>query len=352
MSLNIQARLHRDDFTLEVDESLPANGITALFGPSGCGKTSLLRLIAGLERAPGARIRFREQVWQAGRHFLPLAKRRVGLVFQEASLLPHLSARRNLLYGYHRTPAKQRQLHPQAVIELLSLGPLLGRSVTTLSGGQRQRIALGRALLTSPSLLLLDEPLSGLDRANKQDIMPFLSRLSRSTGIPMVLVTHAAEEVEQLADHVAFMDAGRIRARMPLQRALADPTTPLFADEGPASVLEGELCPQEGRFRTAGPEGLTLQVSGHYRSSHHRLRIRASDVSLALSPPVGISVRNILPANVERIDHREPERSLVTCRLGDGQRLLSRITRDAERELDLAPGHRIHVLIKSVALMD
>ncbi len=361
MSLHIRARLRRGAFHLDVDSALPASGITALFGRSGCGKTTLLRIIAGLERVPGAHVGLGDQTWQSGKTFLPISQRRVGLVFQEASLLPHLSPLDNLLYGYRRTPLDQQRLHPQEVIHILDMAAFLDQPVQTLSGGQRQRIALGRALLTSPALLLLDEPLSALDSQTKKDILPFLARLGEQTGVPMLLVTHAADEVEQLADQVAFMGQGVIERQESLHTALARPDSPLFSDEGPASVLLGDLIGEidgELHFDTRpikDHHAVTLRVSGRApsaRRSLHRLRIVASDVSLALQRPQEISIRNLLPVSIEEIHRHGDGRCTVACRLDDGQRLLSRITEHSVMELGLQPGRQVFALIKSAALLE
>lgn len=360
MTLQVSARIRRGGFTLAVNDSLPTQGITALFGRSGCGKTTLLRLIAGLENVKDAEVSFNGETWQAGRRNLPVNRRRLGLVFQESSLLPHLSVEANLMYGYRRTPASQRRLHPDTVRSLLALDDLLGQAVHTLSGGQRQRVALGRALLTSPQLMLLDEPMSALDTAAKREILPFLSGLSTSTGVPMLLVTHSAREVEQLADQVAFMEQGRIERIEPLREALTRPDSPLFSDEGPAAVIEGHLqetSDGEWQFVTRGGDGrppVHFQVSGQssHHTSLHRLRILASDVSLALTRPEGISIRNMMPVKIERLEQSDEHRCTISCRLADGQLLLSRITRQSVEELGLAPGNTVVALVKSAALME
>ncbi|WP_372972573.1 molybdenum ABC transporter ATP-binding protein [Marinobacter sp.] len=360
MTLQVSARLQRGDFTLSVNDALPTDGITALFGRSGCGKTTLLRLIAGLEKLRNAEVSFNDEVWQAGHRSLPVNRRRLGLVFQESSLLPHLSVEANLMYGYRRTAESQRRLHPETIRPLLALDELLQQPVHTLSGGQRQRVALGRALLTSPQLMLLDEPLSALDTTAKREILPFLSGLSTNTGVPMLLVTHSAREVEQLADQVAFMAQGRIERIEPLREALTRPDSPLFSDEGPAAVLQGDLRETDDgqwQFVTRGGDGrpsVPFQVSG--QSSHltslHRLRILASDVSLALTQPQGISIRNMMPVRVERIEQSDEHRCTISCRLADGQLLLSRITLQSVEELGLAPGDSVVALVKSAALME
>ncbi|PAU89427.1 molybdenum ABC transporter ATP-binding protein [Pseudomonas sp. WN033] len=357
MTLHIQAQLrHGDDFQLQVDTELPLQGVTALFGRSGCGKTTLLRIIAGLERVPAATLRFGEQTWQQGRSFVPLHRRRIGLVFQEDSLLPHLSARDNLLYGYRRTPAALRRLHPPEVCAMLDIEDLLERRIDQLSGGQRQRFALGRALLISPQLLLLDEPLSALDTQTKREIMPFLSRMAAESGVPIIMVTHAPDEVERLADRIVFMRDGQIECIESLSAALARHDSPLFADEGAASVLHGMLgeAAADG-LRPFGPAEARLWLSAAASDAGtrpQRLQIRAQDVSLALDDPQRISIQNHLKVTIERIDPIKLQHVLVACRTGDGQLLLAEITRRATQQLQLAPGQSVFALIKSVALLE
>ncbi|OOC10341.1 molybdenum ABC transporter ATP-binding protein [Thioalkalivibrio halophilus] len=360
--LRIQARLERPGFALDVDTAIPLEGVTALFGRSGCGKTTLLRIIAGLEHPPGAELHFGNTVWQSGKTFVPLHRRRVGLVFQESTLLPHLSVRGNLLYGYKRTPEPLRRLHLDEVADLLGIDELLERRAEALSGGQRQRVALGRALLTSPDLLLLDEPLNALDTQTKREIMPFLARLSEETGIPTLLVTHAPDEVERLAHRVAFMHQGRLERLEPLREALARADSPLFRDEGAVSVLQGELGPPdehglhpfgppEARYRVPTTPGATNGAG-----NQARLRIDARDVSLALTAPEDVSILNILPVTIESRDeapgHHGPARVLVTCRQDDGQTLMAELTRLSTERLRLKPGTRAHALVKSVAFLD
>lgn len=355
MTLSIKASWRREAFELDVDMRLPLEGVTALFGRSGCGKTSLLRVIAGLERVRDAEVLLGDKVWQQGHNFVPLHRRRIGLVFQEHSLLPHLSVRDNLLYGYRRTPAAERRLHLDEVTAMLGIGDLLDRSIDRLSGGQRQRVSLGRALLTSPQLLLLDEPLAALDTLTKREIMPFLSRLAGEAGVPMILVSHASDEVERLADRVVFLRDGRVDRIETLREALARPDSPLFDEEGPVSVLEGELgVPADNGllpFVTPGTR-LWLAGGGGRRSGAARLRILARDVALALDAPGRVSILNQLPVTVARVGPASGGRVTVACRLGDGQILLAQITDWSARTLALAPGMAAFALIKSVALME
>lgn len=234
-------RLARRDFTLDVALSLPASGITALFGPSGCGKTTVLRALAGLEHATG-RVALHGEVWQdsAQGHFTATHRRPIGYVIQEAALFSHLSVQGNLDYGRrrsaHASSATSREALNQA-IELLGIGPLMGRRPATLSGGERQRVAIARALATQPRLLLMDEPLAALDAQRKAEILPYLERLHRTLALPVVYVTHAMEEVVRLADQLVLMSAGRVLAAGPLAELLARTDLPL-ARRDDAGVAE------------------------------------------------------------------------------------------------------------------
>ena len=200
MTIELGLRLRHGDFVLVAEMSVPLTGVTALFGPSGCGKTSLLRAIAGLEAGVQGYLRVGDEVWQDGRRFLPPHRRALGYVFQEASLFPHLSVRRNLEFGYRRIAATERRVDFAEAVDLLGVEPLLGRRPRELSGGERQRVAIARALLVSPRLLLLDEPLAALDGASKAAILPYLERLHRELQIPVFLVSHTTDEVARLAD--------------------------------------------------------------------------------------------------------------------------------------------------------
>ncbi len=354
MNLEITARLQHGAFTLDVNNTFPLQGVTALFGRSGCGKTTLLRIIAGLEHPRGARVCYGDQTWQGGGDFVPLAKRRIGLVFQEHSLLPHRNVRGNLEYGYKRTPPNLRRLHLPEVCELLGISPLLDRRIDQLSGGERQRVALGRALLCSPQLLLLDEPLAALDTQTKREIMPFLVRLSREAHVPILLVTHVPDEVERLADRVAFMHDGRVQRIEELHDALTRPDSPLFDEEGPVSVLEGTLSAPDAeglcRFESGNVALHVLDPGGTRDSRLQRLRIRGRDVILALKDPEAISVVNRLPVTVEAVHSGASGESLVISRLSNGQALLALITTSSLRRLGLTEGSPCIALIKSLAL--
>lgn len=359
----LQVKVHwaRGDFALKCEVSLPSEGVTALFGRSGCGKTSLLRVIAGLERVAEAQVSFNSQTWQQDTLFVPTERRRVGLVFQEHSLLPHMNVKDNLLYGWRRLPESERMVQLPDVLAMLEIEDLLQRRIDQLSGGQRQRVALGRALLRSPQLLLLDEPLAALDTQSKREIMPFLERLTRDAGVPIVLVTHAADEVQRLADQVVFMRAGQVDEQCTLAQAMQRVDSPLFADDGAVSVLTGTIQvshvddsqPGVQRF-LAGETQLFLQAQPLASTNNRltRVRIKARDVSLALDDPARISIRNHLRVAIERVDSGAGESLLITTRLPDGQHLLAEVTRWAAEQLALQPGQHVWALIKSVSLID
>ncbi len=205
------------EFTLDVDVTAPARGVTALFGRSGAGKTTFLRCAAGLERAREGLFAVDGETWQddVARRFVPTHRRRLGYVFQEPALFPHLTVRGNLEYGWHRVPARERRLAFDEVVALLGATPLLPRDPRELSGGERQRVAIARALLTSPRLLLMDEPLASLDATSRAEILPYLERVRDELALPILYVSHIREEVLRLADHVIVLDRGRVVASGP-----------------------------------------------------------------------------------------------------------------------------------------
>lgn len=220
MSAGLQMRFRLGaERALDIDLDLPARGITALTGPSGSGKTTCLRVIAGLERVPGARVCFGHETWQEANNFVPPHRRALGYVFQEASLFSHLTVAGNLAFGRKRTAAHKRPLDTDEVADMLGIAGLLGRKPDLLSGGERQRVAIARALLAAPRLLLMDEPLAALDWARKQEILPYLERLRDHLSIPIVYVSHAADEVARLADHLVLLGGGKVLANGPMARA-------------------------------------------------------------------------------------------------------------------------------------
>lgn len=362
----IEARLQlpRGGFTLDVDLRLPAQGVSALFGPSGCGKTTLLRALAGLERARG-HVRLDGQAWQddaAGR-FLPPHQRPIGYVIQEAALFPHLSVAANLAYGQRRSPGAAQRVALDTVVGLLGIGHLLQRQPATLSGGERQRVAIARALATAPRLLLMDEPLAALDAARKAEILPYLEGLQAELQLPIVYVTHAIDEVARLADHLVLLQAGRVLADGPLAQLLARPDLPLAQADDAGVVLQARVLAHDSAYglsQITVPGGhLWVGETRAAPGSPVRARVLARDVSVTRQPPLETSIVNVLPVQLQEL---RADRASVLLRLaltsGPGQpaptggtALLARITRKSCEALALTPGDALYAQVKGVALM-
>lgn len=354
----IRLSLGRPAFELNVDLALPQRGITALFGASGSGKTTVLRCVAGLERPQGAMVRISGQVWQDDHQqiFLPPWRRPLGYVFQEASLFDHLDVRGNLEYGLKRSGAGERPMALEAAIELLGIGTLLKRRTHELSGGERQRVAIARALATQPRLLLLDEPLAALDYARRQDILPWLERLRDELHIPMLYVTHAADEVARLADTLVVLDHGRVTAAGPVADVLACIDTPVVLGEDMGALLGGVVQEKDTRWHLVRVDfaggSLWLRDSGLEIGRRVRLRVLARDVSITTDEPRHTSIQNLLPCVVQAVaPDVHPSQALVRLVCGESS-LLARITMRAVDALGLAPGKAVWAQVKSVALVE
>ncbi|HKJ63606.1 MAG TPA: molybdenum ABC transporter ATP-binding protein, partial [Hyphomicrobiales bacterium] len=279
-------------FSLDVQFDAQMRGVTALFGPSGCGKTTILRCLAGLQRLSG-HLTIGGEICQDDETgvFRKPHHRSIGYVFQEASLFPHLSVRNNLLYGARRAARNgvAPVIREDEIVELLGLGHLLERAPLALSGGERQRVAVGRALLTQPRLLLMDEPLSALDRMTKGEILPYFETLHAHLSIPILYVSHDFGEIQRLADSLVLIEAGRVIGAGPLHVLQADPDQPLLQSPEAAVTLEGSVTAIDKQFeltRFAIPGGaLILPGITGTPGELRRLRINAADVSFTLSPP-------------------------------------------------------------------
>jgi molybdate transport system ATP-binding protein len=341
-------------FRLDAEFTAPPRGVTALFGPSGSGKSTLLRCIAGLERAEG-RFHIGDETWQDTGHFLPPHRRSLGYVFQEASLLPHLSVPANLEYGYRRIPVRERRIKPEQVIDWLGVAPLLGRRIAALSGGERQRVAIGRALLASPRLLLMDEPLSALDRQAKQEILPYLESLQRELDIPVLYVSHALDEVARLADHLVLIERGRIIAAGPMTE-MATRLDLTLAHGGEAeAIVDGKVAGHDEAYHLTYVEfpGGRLTVPRHPAEIGQpvRIRILARDVSLTLQHQEGTSILNILPVTVTDIMEDSPAQMVVRLDAA-GTPLLARITKKSACALAVQAGRNLYAQVKSVAILE
>lgn len=358
-ALDLAFRMDRGGFSLDVSFLTPETGVTALFGPSGCGKTTVLRCVAGLERASG-HCRFNGVPWQddAAGCFVPVHRRPIGYVFQEASLFPHLSVLRNLEYGLRRVPKSDRRVGLDEVTNLLGVRGLLDRDPVGLSGGERQRVSMARALLASPRVLLMDEPLSALDHRSKREILPYLERLHESLAIPVLYVSHDPDEVARLADRLVLMESGRVLAQGPAAELFARIDLPLARDDEAAALLDGVVVSHDRGYHLnrLAISGGYVYVGGPERSPGERVRVRihARDVSIALDEPGTSSILNILPARIRQIDQLDAARVLVKLGIGKDHAtpLLARITCRSRDLLRLRPDQQVYAQVKAIALMD
>jgi molybdate transport system ATP-binding protein len=357
--IHVEFRSTLGKFTLESVFTVPAAGVTMLFGPSGCGKTTVLRCIAGLNHIKDGLCDIAGEVWQdRNGAFVPTHKRALGYVFQEASLFPHLSVRKNLLFGAPEKKQAGPAIDFDEVVDLLGIRALLDRSPRNLSGGERQRVGIGRALLTQPKVLLMDEPLSALDRRTKGEILPFIEKLRDHFALPIFYVTHDMAEVERLADQIVLLERGRVAAVGPLAELQADPSSPLAASREAAVTVKGVVHAADPKFGLANvsiPGGVLIApppVIGDVGESR-RIRILASDVSLTREQPSRSSILNVLPARVVTMKPLDRYEALAVVALGekgDGARLLSRMTMKSWTELELKEGQSVYAQVKYVSL--
>jgi molybdate transport system ATP-binding protein len=355
MTSGVELRHRVGDFTLDAAFAFgDAPGVTALFGRSGAGKSTIIQAVAGLSRPERGRIVLRGETLLDTAHgiFVPAYARRIGVVFQDTRLFPHLSVHSNLLYGWRRAAVAGKAQNIDRVVSLLGLEPLLARKPRALSGGERSRVALGRALLMNPRALLLDEPLAALDAPRKAEILPYLERLVRETQIPMLYVSHALDEVARLADRMVVIADGRVVA----EGSLFDVTGRLDLFTGshllPGAVLEAVIAGHDERhglteLAFAG-EVLVVPAIARAAGNKIRLRIDADDVMLALVRPDSVSANNILPGVVAAIREDGPNAD-VRLQLKEGH-LVARITRRSLERLALKPGTPVFALIKSVTV--
>lgn len=344
------------DFELRAQLDAPTPGVVALFGRSGCGKTTLVNIISGLLRPDEGRVEL-DGVVLTDTHErirVPVQRRRIGYVFQDARLFPHLRVLANLRYGLRRAPKRSLSIGLEEVLTLLGLEPLLQRRPHQLSGGERQRVALGRALLSQPRLLLLDEPLASLDAARREEVLPYLETLRDRLSIPMVFVSHQFDEVLRLATHVALMEGGRIVASgTPSEVSLRPELRAIVGPEAVGAILDGVITRMDQLHGMAdvqiGRGTLRISVPDARVDARVRIQLLARDIILATESPRGLSVRNALEGVIAELSEDMGQAVLVKVDIGAGTAVLSRVTLDAARSLDLRPGMPIWVLVKAVS---
>ncbi|MGB6485618.1 MAG: molybdenum ABC transporter ATP-binding protein [Steroidobacteraceae bacterium] len=345
-----------EGFKLRAQLDAPTPGIVALFGRSGCGKTTLINIISGLLKPDEGRVELDGIVLTDTRErvAIPVERRRIGYVFQDSRLFPHLGVLANLRYGLRRASRGSRSIGLDEVLALLGLEPLLARRPYQLSGGERQRVALGRALLSQPRLLLLDEPLAALDAARREEVLPYLERLRDKLSIPMVYVSHQLEEVLRLATHVALMEAGEIVASGALSDiSLRPELKAIVGSEAVGAILDGTVRRVDAERGVTDVQvgGGVLHVSLQEASVGARIRLQllARDIILATEPPRGLSVRNALQGVIAEITDDVGNAVLVKVDIGSGVAVLSRVTRHAVEDLGLRPGMNVWALVKAVS---
>ncbi|MCP3999425.1 MAG: molybdenum ABC transporter ATP-binding protein [Gammaproteobacteria bacterium] len=352
--LSAQLRLINNGFSLDATLNTPDNGITVLFGASGTGKTTLLRAIAGLEKSTGS-LSVGGEIWQDEHTCLPAHKRACGYVFQEANLFTHMNVRSNLQYGYTRSEHAEYCINFEHATELLTLNKLLDRPSTQLSGGERKRVAIAQALLSGPKLLLLDEPLASLDARHKSELMPFLERLHSELDIPIIYVSHAPDEVAQLADYLALMDGGRILATGAMNEILTRFDLPVAHDADAGAVLSVTPGDHDTQYNltTLNFSGGSLLVPGRIDTDceNMRVRIMARDVSLTLQRQTNTSILNIVSTTVIELSNDGAAQTLVKLDAG-GTALLARITCKSAAAMNITTGMKLYAQIKSVALLN
>jgi molybdate transport system ATP-binding protein len=354
MILDVDIRHVQGAFSLQT--RFQSDGkLTALFGTSGSGKTTIVNAISGLVRPDHGRIVVQGQVLVDTKKnvFLPKHRRRIGYVFQEGRIFPHFNVRQNLLFGRWFTPRRERNASFDGVVDLLGIGHLLERRPSTLSGGEKQRVAIGRALLSDPQLLLMDEPLASLDEARKAEIYPYIERLRDQGRVPIVLVSHSVAEIARLATSIVVLSEGRVVASGPAFDILRH--TNLFMQTGVAeagALIDAQVLRHEDSFGLTVLQTragiVTVPRLTHPIGTGLRVRLRARDIMLSLQKPVGMSALNVLPGLISSIEAAEgPSVDVQIDCAGEG--LVARVTRKSVAELGLMPGLPIYAIIKSIA---
>lgn len=344
-------------FHLDVNLDVPAKGVTTLFGPSGAGKSTVLRCLAGLERSASGYMQIGDVVWQdeQNNYFMEAHQRSIGYVFQEPRLFGHLTVQKNLEYGYKRTPEKARRVDRDQVIDMLDINRLMQRKPHKLSGGEQQRVAIGRALLASPKLLLMDEPLASLDNARKKEVLPFIRKLHDELDIPVIYVSHSLQEVLQITDTMVFMQAGENVATGPITSLCSELGLSHYLGDMSGSVIETTVETHEEMFglsRLNFPGGeLYVPQQSLAIGAHQRVHILARNVGIALQKPqITTSFLNVMEAAVVEVTVPDNRSHAVQIKLDVGVPLLANISRKSLHTLRLESGQKCYALIKAVSL--
>lgn len=355
MNIHFNYKKTFTSFELDCAFSMPASGVTILFGPSGCGKSTLLNCIAGLEKSDAAYAKVGNVIYDDKEKniCLPTYQRKVGYVFQDSRLFPHMKVIDNLFYGFKRVKKSKRVLETDEIIKKFALEKLLDAYPHQLSGGQKQRVALARAILSKPNLLILDEPLSALDYASKQDLLPYLQTLCKEFSIPIIYVSHDLKEVLQLGDSIVLMENGKVVDKGDLVELCV--TQPLLTEqEGASFILQGKVfkVSEEEKISTVNCEGFDLYLSGMLLTEKQQARIlvHAKDVSLTLDKAEYSSILNIMPVEVTKVYEEQKGRHVIECLLGK-TKILSIISIRSLNNLKIKQGLKLFAQFKATALV-
>lgn len=345
----------KEPFSLNVDLTLPATGVTALFGPSGSGKTTLLRCIAGLEQAQRAELIVNQVTWENRNQRIPTHKRPIGMVFQDANLFPHLSARQNLHYAIKRADQPITREFQEQIIDIMGIREVLTNKPHQLSGGEQQRVAIARALLIYPSLLLMDEPLASLDYARKQEILPYLEKLKRYVDIPVLYVSHSMEEIARLADYAVLLNQGEVVAQGSVNEVFTRSDLPTQFRNDASAVLDGEVLSIDNQWHLATIQlpgcKLLIPDQGLRVGKQIRLRIMASDITLSLEKVDAVSTLNQVEVSISSISaNTDAATAMISLKLGKSQ-LIAKVTRYSIARLALHPNQQLWAQIKSAAIL-
>ena len=341
--IRLRHRISKGGFRLDVDVEIPDTGVTGVFGESGSGKTTLLRCIAGLE----------------GKGGLPVHKRNVGYVFQQPTLFPHLDVHDNVAFGlrvrgnidYGRKRAPTHRVDGNQVIGMLGIGSMLDRKPDTLSGGEAQRVAIAAALMRSPDIVLMDEPLASLDRRRRDELLPYFDRLHDELSIPIVYVSHDIEEVSRLCDHLILLEHGQVAAAGNLVDVLSRVDVPVLSGRNAGVVIWATPVDHEDGLTKFDFGDGDIWAPGHFeiRQSPLRLRVSASDVSITRERPASTTILNVMRATIE--DMHVVDDAVALVRLGVGnQDLLARVTNRSVRRLELRIGEPVFAQVKTVTV--
>ena len=354
MTIKAQFYLQRENFIFDIDLQFPLSGVSAIFGPSGCGKTTFLRMLAGLEYCPSGQLTVGTEIWQNKHTYLATHQRPIAYIFQQASLFQHLNVMDNLLYGQKRRKQKINSNQLQDIIDLLDISLLLKRKPEHLSGGEQQRVAIARALASKPKLLLLDEPLSALDMARKQEILPYLEKLNQQFKIPMIYVSHSKNEIARLADHMILLEQGQVKARGPVNELLTRLDLKLAHSNDSETLIKAIIKHHDKEFSltwlTFSGGQFAIAQNSLPIGSQARLQILARDVSITLKHQTQTSILNIFPAIISEMSH-EGQAQITLKLLLNKTTILARITRKSAVDLQLTPGKSVFAQIKTVALL-